>query len=704
MKYVFNAINKNDKPELLPMGGKTLNGDEYSVNTKYLMKNGKPYLPITGEFHYSRWNPTEWKQSLLKMKAGGVEIVATYVFWIHHEEKKGEWDFSDRRNLREFLKVCSDVDMKVWLRIGPWAHGECRNGGFPDWLVKDDTMEVRTNDETYLKYVDLFFQKIGEQASGMMCKDGGPIVGIQIENEYGHCGGPSDREIGLAHMKKLKEMAIEHGMVVPYYTATGWGGAYVLQNETLPVLGGYVDAPWEQNIEEMPENENFLFLKFHNDTSIGSDLGIEKQKAGETEDLTPGYTFNINKNPYLTAEIGAGLQVTAHRRTYPYAIDIEAQTLCMLGAGANLIGYYMYHGGYNPEGKYSTLQESKETGYINDLPIKSYDFQTCIRETGRINDSFNKLKKLHYFMKDMEEFLTPADPFFAEGVEYSAKDLDTPRICIRHNVKNGAGFIFINNHQRKRIMKPFSGLDIIIRTEERLEDKELDSDIIIKNLSAKTDECKIIPYRLPLGDTLLLETNASYLCKAGDTYYFYTDEEPRYLFKDKAANIITLSTAEAENAYLVGEKLIISENLIITEDTVPYEISVDTVEDKVIDINQTTAEDMKVKVIESEILREKESIYDIYLDYSSDDKSINDMFLQIDFNGDKAELYSEDKLLTDWFSNGENWNVALKRFGYPEKLTVKVYPFKENVYYDLPPKKGCSLNQVNLVKERIQKV
>ena len=168
----------------------------YSYNSECLTCNDRPILPIMGEFHFSRYPEGEWKTALKKMQQGGVDIVAAYVFWIHHEEAEGEWDFSGRRNLKAFLNCCQEVGMKVWLRIGPWAHGECRNGGFPDWLVKKEKrgeLALRTNDPEYLKYVDIFFTKIAEQADGYMHKDGGPVIGIQIENEYGHAGGPSDR-------------------------------------------------------------------------------------------------------------------------------------------------------------------------------------------------------------------------------------------------------------------------------------------------------------------------------------------------------------------------------------------------------------------------------------------------------------------------------------------------------------------------------
>ncbi len=391
---------------MLPMHGTDGQGNFYEADALSLRKNGKRFLPVMGEFHFSRYESEDWEEELLKIKAGGVTIVATYVLWIHHEERQGEWDFSGCRNLRKFLELCRKTGLQVWLRIGPWAHGECRNGGFPDWVVRDTTWKVRTNDPAYLKLVETFYRRIGEQAKGMMCRDGGPVIGIQLENEYGHCGGPSDREEGMAHMRTLKRMALDAGLEAPYYTATGWGGAYVVEGETLPVMGGYVDAPWAEHTDQMPASENFIFSNFKQDRNIGSDWKVTQED---------GFTFDPSQNPYLTAELGGGLQVTAHRRTWPSPEDIEAQSVCMLGSGANLLGYYMYHGGINPDGKYSTLQESRATGYANDLPVKSYDFQTCIRESGEIGASFGRLKKIHLMLQDFGESLAGARTFFPEA-------------------------------------------------------------------------------------------------------------------------------------------------------------------------------------------------------------------------------------------------------------------------------------------------
>ena len=127
-KTIIRVNGKNGKTELLPMRGEDADGNLWTVDNAGFMKNGRRFLPIMGEFHFSRWEPEEWEEAVLKMRAGGVEIVATYIFWIHHEEREDSFDFTGCRDLHRFLEVCKKVHMPVWLRIGPWEHGECRNG------------------------------------------------------------------------------------------------------------------------------------------------------------------------------------------------------------------------------------------------------------------------------------------------------------------------------------------------------------------------------------------------------------------------------------------------------------------------------------------------------------------------------------------------------------------------------------------------
>lgn len=125
--------NQSNHGTLFRMGtamspaGSTLEADSYGV-----LLNGQPMLPVMGEFHYARFPETEWRKELLKMKAGGINIIASYIFWIHHEEIEGKYNWEGRRNLRKFIELCRELDLMFVLRIGPWCHGEARNGGFPE--------------------------------------------------------------------------------------------------------------------------------------------------------------------------------------------------------------------------------------------------------------------------------------------------------------------------------------------------------------------------------------------------------------------------------------------------------------------------------------------------------------------------------------------------------------------------------------------
>ena len=315
---------------------------EYSYCRDYLIKNGKPWFPVMGEMHYSRYRKEWWEESLRKIKAGGVSVVSAYVIWIHHEEEENVIDFVGCRDIGTFVRLCRKVGLSVFLRIGPFVHGEVRNGGFPDWIIEREKegMAIRCNNEEYLGYVRRFWKKVYAQVDGCMEKDGGPVIGIQIENEYGHVGGLQGPE-GEAHIRTLTAMAKEIGFDVPLYTATGWGGACI--GDLLPVMGGYCEAPWDQRTCEIEPNANFVFSHTRNDALIACDHHVENANSYNEEDF-----------PFLTAELGGGLQVTMHRRPVAKGCDVGAMSTVKMGSGAGLLGYYMYHGGSNPKGKLST--------------------------------------------------------------------------------------------------------------------------------------------------------------------------------------------------------------------------------------------------------------------------------------------------------------------------------------------------------------
>ena len=367
------------------------NGKRLTVNSQYLLLNNKPWLPVVGEFHYSRMPEAQWEEEILKMKAAGVEIIATYVIWIHHEEIEGQFDWSGQRDLRRVVQLCGKHGMYVYPRIGPWAHGEVRNGGLPDWVLKRSA--VRRNDPTYLSKVKTLYDQIGAQLHGLLWKDNGPVIGIQLENEYRGSGPGS----GSEHIRRLKQLALEAGLDVPLYTVTGWDGAAIPLDQVLQVYGGYPDAPWIRRPGKLPIDEVFAF-RFAN-RAAGS-MGVIGSSGQNDAAAYRG-------TPFLTAEIGGGMQDTYYRRPLIYPDDIAALGPVMLGSGANLLGYSMFQGGRNPDGKLTTLQESQRTGYPTDVPVKSYDFQAPLSEFGEERESFRRIKLVNYFLNDFGAMLAP---------------------------------------------------------------------------------------------------------------------------------------------------------------------------------------------------------------------------------------------------------------------------------------------------------
>lgn len=416
---------------LSQFSGKSPNGHEIGANSQYLTFDGRPWFPVMGEFHFARFPEKDWETEILKMKAGGVDIVATYVFWIHQEEVEGQFDWSGRRNLRHFVELCQKHGMFVFLRIGPWAHGEARNGGFPDWLLKKSP-ETRKNDPVYLGYVRRFYDEIGKQIQGLTWGDGGPIVGVQLENEYVRRGPGA----GAAHILELKKLAQQAGITAPLWTVTGWMNPEVPGEATLPVFAGYPDAFWDASRTELPPNPNFFFTTLRDDGGVGTDL-LPKHPTSEAE---------FSRYPYLVAEGGGGMELAYHRRPLIAPSDIAAMVISKIGSGANMYGYYMFHGGTNPDGKLTTLQESQATGYWNDLPVKSYDFQAPLGEFGQMHPSFRPLKLLHYFLNNFGSLLAPMRPVFPESKPKGLDDRETLRSALR--VSGDSGFLFVNNYER----------------------------------------------------------------------------------------------------------------------------------------------------------------------------------------------------------------------------------------------------------------
>ncbi|MDF2803190.1 MAG: beta-galactosidase [Anaerocolumna sp.] len=685
--------------------------NKYGFTPKYMTKNGNPWFPVMGELHYSRYPREYWRESVYKMKAGGIETISTYVFWIHHEEIEKEYDFSGNRDLRAFVNTVKECNMTMFLRVGPWCHGEVRNGGMPDWLLKKE-YDVRTNDERYLEEVERYYKKIEEQVNGLLYKDGGPIIGIQIENEYGHCGGLQG-EAGEEHMRRLTEIAKKVGLITPFYTATGWGGA--VTGGLLPVMGGYCEAPWDQRLTEIEPSGNYVFTKERNDHNIGSDYGFGT-----------GITYDLDKFPFLTAELGGGLQVTHHRRPVAGAKDIGAMSMVKLGSGVNLLGYYMYHGGTNPKGKLTTLQESRETGYANDLPVFSYDFSAPIREYGQMSETLREIKLLAMFVQGFGEELCEMDTYLPESNPLYQNNFKDLRTSVRRN--GISGYLFVNNFQRRYTMEDH--LEEILKV-------DLEGEILeYPSRDIKDGDFFFYPFNMNVGDGILKTVLATPLCVVHntleETYVFYTDVQPVYHWIKEPTNakVITLSREEALKAWKIGkdkEYLIISNGDVIESDTgyelinrhgdlikvypelltvpVGYELKGIENEFYLYECVNTPQR----SVVEYSLIKEEVDVkfYEINIQYP---EILNDCFLCLDFGGDQAKLYVSDEWVGDWFYTGQTWEIGLKRFNFPTKLQVEIIGLKEEdkLFLETWPRfnKGvaCDIEQVKVEIENVYEI
>ena len=412
-------------------------GHSLGADSRSLYRDGRPWIPVMGEFHFSRYPRQEWRDALLKMKAGGVDVVATYVFWIHHEEVRGEYDWSGQRSLRDFLSLCHELRLHAFVRLGPWSHGEVRNGGFPDWLQQPDKQmtqvsgaavrgqspmgalqlvsanKLRTADPDFLKLVTEHYGQIAAQMKGLLWKDGGPIIAVQFDNESNN----------LPYLFALKKIARELGVDVPFYCMTGWGQS-LPTGELIPLYGGYADGFWTDNPRDFLDAFDFTPVRSH----VDKDNRI------------------LHRFPYACCEIGGGMVSSYANRIHTTDLDTEALALVKLGSGNNLPGYYMYHGGQNPEGRITTLNESKASGYPNDLPVKDYDFTAPLGAFGQVRERYHRLRLQHLFLHDFGDLVARMPAFFPEQRPASPDDVSTLRWSVRSDGERG--FLFFNNHHR----------------------------------------------------------------------------------------------------------------------------------------------------------------------------------------------------------------------------------------------------------------
>ncbi|GCL62707.1 beta-galactosidase [Pseudaquabacterium pictum] len=421
-----------------------------AIDSQHLSLDGRPWMPVMGEFHYSRCPAGEWATELAKLRAGGVDVVATYVFWNHHEPQPGRWRWDGQRDLRRFLQLAAAAGLLVYLRPGPWCHGEVRLGGFPDWLPA--TGPLRCNDAGYLGRVAALFGQVAQQVRGLLWRDAGPVIGLQLENEYGETGPGR----GAEHISALKQLALDAGLTVPLYTVTGWPTLDIPAREVLPVSGAYADGFWQGARGPLPPSGVFLF----NTRRVIGEMG--------NVDGTPAAgLIDTRRYPFCLAEAGGGMHQSYHRRPVLGADDVVATILVQLGSGANLVGYYMFHGGTNPVCATGPLNETQASGYPNDVPQWGYDFHAPLGAHGQVRPSWGRLRLLHSFMQGFGDQLAPLAAVLPAAGPFDPADRDQPRLALRAAGRGDAvaGFVFANHHVRHHPLPPLPALQWLLQAE-----------------------------------------------------------------------------------------------------------------------------------------------------------------------------------------------------------------------------------------------
>ena len=712
----------------LRMGGVNPQGERIDVNSFYMEMAGRPVIPVMGEFHYSRYPAEQWEEEILKMKAGGVTVIPTYVFWSLHEEVEGQFRWDGQRNLRRFIELCKKHDMQVIVRIGPFCHGEIRSGGFPDWLFAKP-LEVRSNDPEYLKIVKRLYTEIGKQLQGLYYKDDGPIIGCQVENEMQHsaapwaityAGEPKDNtaasynageamigvgnqarkatgaEMGNLHMQLLKKMAVEAGIDVPFYTATGWGNAAVIEGEAIPVTAAYTYPFWAK-----PHMSKFLMFK---------DLTKEADYAPTR--------YNPADYPSFCAEMGAGIQMIYGARPIVTAQAAEGLMVRTLGSGSNGIGYYMYHGGSTPKqiGGVGSFQDEPMG-----MPKVSYDFQAPIGEFGLEGKMYRNLRLLHTFLADFGHLLAPMDPVLpADWQQMTPDNRDHLRYAAR--IKEGSGFLFMVNFQDHDTLR-HDQTNLQVRLNIKHETLRIPAK---GGFTLPKDVSMILPFNLDMDGKLLKYATAQLLMKiqerprVGDGtsgikgtphYIFFAPEgvKPEFVFAGgrtfrpvagykstftyKGIKVTTLTRQQALNALKVNGKLLITDATVLpaADGATLLSLGNHQVSYVVYPSKQGfKAQTASVTPVAPQFEVKKAGPRRMSVSVTQQAASqVQEYFLRINYVGDVAMAFMKGQLVQDEFYHGEPWTIGLKRYAEDLKtdpLTFYFRPLRKNAPFlgDLP--------------------
>ncbi len=322
----------------------------FAIDGAQFKLDGKPFVIRAGEMHYPRIPRAAWRERLRMARAMGLNTVTTYAFWSQHEPEPGQWNFSGQNDLRAFIKTAAEEGLNVVLRPGPYVCAEVDFGGFPAWLLRTPGLRVRSMDARYLEASARYFRRLATEVADLQSSRGGPILMLQLENEYGSFG----RDHG--YLSAVRQQMREAGFDAPLFTSDG-GAARLFQG------GALADVPAVVN--------------------FGGGADDAKSSIEALVDWRP-------KGPRMAGEYWAGWfdhWGEQHHRQSPEDAARTVDWMLSQGVSFNL---YMFHGGTN----FGWLAGANYSGNEPYQPdTTSYDYDAALDEAGRPTPKYQALRE-----------------------------------------------------------------------------------------------------------------------------------------------------------------------------------------------------------------------------------------------------------------------------------------------------------------------
>lgn len=333
----------------------------FSFNSENFLLDGKPFQMISGEIHPARVPKEYWRHRIQMAKAMGCNTIAAYIFWNYHESSPGRFDFkTENRDIALFVKIAQEEGMWVLFRPGPYVCAEWDFGGLPSYLLKIPDIKVRCMDERYMKAVERYLKEMSGLIKPLLFTNGGPILMVQIENEYGSYGNDKN------YMEELRKIWLSNGINVPFYTADG-PTPYMLE-------AGNIDG-----------------------AVIGLDSGSNENDFAQAKKRNP----NV---PAFSSETYPGwLTHWGEKWARPDTTELLKEVKFLLDNKLSF-NFYVIHGGTN-FGFYAGANSGGK-GYEPDLT--SYDYDAPINEQGNPTPKYFALRNLiGKYVKNIPEIPNP---------------------------------------------------------------------------------------------------------------------------------------------------------------------------------------------------------------------------------------------------------------------------------------------------------